>query len=145
MVRILEKGCYRIKIDYISIIILIEGGPHVIKERKRITTEIGGEVWFSEQKWRKEHSDQTEATILSVYLEWLLSNVGPHLYWGASGEGCSFLFGSNFDHVAPTPRKSINGGGIASEGSLCASSLCSATDDSEPSLPNICAVEFEKP
>lgn len=67
------------------------------------------------------------------------------------GKGYSFfsfcVAGSNFDHVAPTPRKSINGGGIASGGSLLVrtSSPCSATADSECSLANIsAAVEFEK-
>lgn len=65
-------------------------------------------------------------------------------------KGCiaAFWLVYNFDHVAPTPRKSING--IASEGggllirtwSLWFSAAA-ATDDSETSLPNVVAAVVE--
>ncbi|KAJ1375887.1 serine hydrolase [Sesbania bispinosa] len=119
-------------------------GGSPCEKRKEITTEIGD----------LNRSDARYTVTKLKQLSFLFTSNGfsvmlDHTYIEElPGKVAAFLFGSNFDHVAPTPRKSINGGGIASGVSLVrASSLCSATDDSEGSLANICdvgAVEFEK-
>lgn len=109
-------------------------------------------ISLSTFQWRKAYRvTKLQQLFLSICLEWLLSYVGPHLYWGTSGKVCSFWIYQIY-HVAPTPRKSINGGGAASGGSPIRTLFLSSAkdvDDDDGSLAKetwavVDAEEFEK-